>query len=90
MEYQRGQIVYSKSGHDQGETMVVLSVEGGYVYLADGKRRTLTKPKRKKIIHVQPTKFVDAALKAKLDQDDYLLDADIVKAIKSFQNKEVQ
>lgn len=90
LEYQVGQIVYSKSGHDQGDAMVVLSVEDVYVILADGKRRTLAKPKRKKIIHVQPTKFVDVALADKLNLDAYVLDADIKKAIQSFQNKEIQ
>ena len=35
MEYQSGQVVYSKSGHDKGDTLMVLFVEGAYVYLAD-------------------------------------------------------
>ena len=34
MEYQSGQVVYSKSGHDKGDTLMVLFVEGAYVYLA--------------------------------------------------------
>lgn len=50
MEYQSGQVVYSKSGHDKGDTLMVLFVEGAYVYLADGKRRKIEKPKRKKMI----------------------------------------
>ena len=41
MEYQSGQVVYSKSGHDKGDTLMVLFVEGAYVYLADGKRRKI-------------------------------------------------
>ena len=49
MEYETGQIVYSKSGHDKGGIFVILSVEGEYVYLANGKNRSLEKPKRKKI-----------------------------------------
>ena len=31
MEYQSGQVVYSKSGHDKGDTLMVLFVEGAYV-----------------------------------------------------------
>lgn len=85
MEYQSGQVVFSKNGHDQGDILIVLSVEGAYVYLADGKRRKLEKPKRKKKIHVQPTNYVDAVLAEKIAQGAYLLDADIVKAIRTYQ-----
>ncbi|HIY04774.1 MAG TPA: KOW domain-containing RNA-binding protein [Candidatus Anaerotignum merdipullorum] len=84
MEYQSGQVVYSKSGHDKGDVLIVLSVEGNYVYLADGKRRRLEKPKRKKKIHVQPTGYVDTALADKLAKHAYILNADIAKAIQRY------
>ena len=84
MEYQSGQVVYSKSGHDKGDTLMVLFVEGAYVYLADGKRRKIEKPKRKKMIHVQPTGYVDTVLVDKLAEGAYVLDADIAKAIKKY------
>ena len=77
MEYQSGQVVYSKSGHDKGDTLMVLFVEGAYVYLAE-------KPKRKKMIHVQPTGYVDTVLADKLAEGAYVLDADIAKAIKKY------
>ncbi len=89
MEYKVGQIVYSKDGHDKGEAMMVLSVEDRYLYLANGKTRKLGKPKRKKIIHVQPTHYVDANMAEKLTQNDFILDADIRKALKSYQVKAV-
>ena len=84
MEYQSGQVVYSKSGHDKGDTLMVLFVEGAYVYLADGKRRKIEKPKRKKMIHVHPTGYVDTVLADKLAEGAYVLDADIAKAIKKY------
>ena len=84
MEYQSGQMVFSKSGHDKGDILVVLYEEGAYVYMADGKRRKLEKPKRKKKIHVQPTGYVDAALAERLTVGAYLLDADIAKAIRTY------
>lgn len=84
MEYQSGQVVYSKSGHDKGDTLMVLFVEGAYVYLADGKRRKIEKPKRKKMIHVQTTGYVDTVLADKLAEGAYVLDADIAKAIKKY------
>lgn len=84
MEYQSGQVVFSKNGHDQGDILIVIAVEGAYVYLADGKRRRLEKPKRKKKIHVQPTNYVDTALAEKLLQGAYVLNADLVKAIRTY------
>lgn len=84
MEYKIGQIVYSKSGHDKGDMQIVIAVEGDYVYLADGKRRTLQKPKRKKQKHVQPTNYVDEAVAEKIEQNAYILDADIRKTIKKY------
>lgn len=88
MEYEAGQIVYSKSGHDKGKIFIILSVEGEYVYLADGKCRSLEKPKRKKIKHIQPTKFVSEFLKEKLIEKSYLLNADIVKVLREYSKNE--
>ncbi len=84
MEYQNGQMVYSKSGHDKGDVLVVVGVMGMYLQLVDGKRRKLQKPKCKKIIHVQPTNYVDIDLQNKLEKQAYVLDADIVKAIRKY------
>lgn len=89
MEYQIGQIVFSKDGHDKGELMMVFAIEDRYLYLVNGKTRKLAKPKRKKIIHIQPTHYVDADMAKKLTQNEYILDADIRKALKSYQVKAV-
>ncbi|MCL2238815.1 MAG: RNA-binding protein [Defluviitaleaceae bacterium] len=58
----------SKKGRDKGLAMIVLAVEPGktanatMLTLADGRTRTLSKPKKKKAMHVQPTnKIVDLA-----------------------------
>ena len=36
-----GTIVYSKSGHDAHRFYVVVEKSGGWVYIADGRRRKL-------------------------------------------------
>ncbi len=87
MEFTAGQIVFSKSGHDKGDAFIVVALEEGYLYIADGKRRTLEKPKKKKIKHIQKTNYVDLDIKEKLENNSYLLDADIVKALKKYINK---
>ncbi|MBR2062491.1 MAG: KOW domain-containing RNA-binding protein, partial [Anaerotignum sp.] len=68
MEYQIGQVVYSKCGHDKGDVLLVAAVNGEYLTLVDGKRRTLEKPKRKKIKHVQPTSYIEETVAQKLMQ----------------------
>lgn len=48
-----GQVVRSKNGRDIGKVFIVLSiVDDNYVKIVDGKRRTLEKPKLKKIKHL--------------------------------------
>lgn len=51
--FEIGMLVRSKAGHDQGEIFIITAVDDAYVYLADGKYRTLDKPKKKKKKHVQ-------------------------------------
>lgn len=84
MEYQIGQVVYSKSGHDQGDVQMIIAIDGDFLLLADGKRRKLEKPKRKKKMHVQPTFYVENEVAAKLQEGAYVLDADIKKALKKY------
>ena len=88
MEYQIGQVVYSKCGHDKGDVLPVAAVNGQYLTLVDGKRRTLEKPKRKKIKHVQPTSYIEETVAQKLMQHSYLLDAEVRKALKMYQTKQ--
>lgn len=56
MELRRGQVVRSKAGRDQGSLMAVLETEASWAVLADGGRRPLERPKRKKLMHLSPTK----------------------------------
>ena len=84
LEYQIGQVVYSKSGHDQGDVQMIIAIDGDFLLLADGKRRKLEKPKRKKKMHVQPTFYVENEVAAKLQKGAYVLNADIKKALKKY------
>ena len=53
MEIRRGQVMRSLAGHDKGYFQTVLRLEGAFAYVADGKRRPLEAPKKKKLMHVQ-------------------------------------
>ena len=87
MTYTVGQIVYSKCGRDEGRAFVVVKIENGYVYLADGKLRLLNKPKRKKMKHVQTTHTISDEMKEKLENNRYILDADIRRFLKKYSGR---
>ncbi|MCI8342485.1 MAG: RNA-binding protein [Firmicutes bacterium] len=84
MEYTQGQVVYSKSGRDKTLPFVVLSIDKEYLILADGKKRTLEHPKRKKNKHVQKTNYICEEIRDRLINNGYLLNSDIRKALKNF------
>lgn len=84
MEYTVGQVVYSKSGHDKNKVFIVTEVEGDFIYLVDGKSRTVDKPKKKKTKHVQKTNYEESEIRAKIENGDQLLNADFVKALKKY------
>ena len=51
--YEIGMLAKSKVGHDAGNIYVIMDVDSTYVYLADGKIRTLDRLKKKKKKHIQ-------------------------------------
>ena len=51
--YKAGRIARSIAGHDRGKVYFIIDVDDAYVYLADGRIRTLDKLKKKKKKHVQ-------------------------------------
>jgi hypothetical protein len=58
----RGQLVRSRAGHDKGSFYLVLARAEDTLYLADGRKRGVTNPKKKNIRHVQVVHRVAADL----------------------------
>ena len=52
-DIQVGSIVLSTLGRDRGNYYIVLAKEGNFVYIADGYVKTIEKPKKKNIKHLQ-------------------------------------
>lgn len=52
-QYGIGMLAKSKAGHDKDKVYVIIDADDAYVYLVDGKIRTLDKPKKKKRKHIQ-------------------------------------
>ena len=50
--FRAGQMALSDAGHDRGKLYVILEVQGESVLVADGLNKTVEKPKKKNIRHV--------------------------------------
>ena len=82
-ELEFGQLAISLAGHDKGNLYVINSSDFEYVYLVDGKYKTLCNPKKKNKKHIQPIKEVDMALLQKKELST-LTDVDIKRTIKLY------
>lgn len=54
----KGSIVRAKAGRDKDGFFIVLHCDLQYAVIADGKRRTVQHPKKKKLIHLSATNTV--------------------------------
>lgn len=77
-----GMLARSCAGHDKGNVYVIISEDIAYVYLVDGKVRTLDKPKKKKKKHIQ-------LIKDKYDIQD-IDDVRIKRILKDWKKEEVK
>lgn len=55
MTISTGSVVRAKAGRDKDGFFVVIRTEGNFAFIADGRRRKLDNPKKKKFIHLQAT-----------------------------------
>jgi len=78
--YSRGAIVMAIAGREKNELFIVTHREGDYVYLINGKTRTLESPKKKNIKHLQLILRPDVA---NVDIDN-LTNAHTIKYLKDY------
>lgn len=64
MDIVTGSIVFARAGRDKGGCFVVLGTDGTFAFIADGRRRRVEAPKKKKLIHLCATKTVLEGLPA--------------------------
>ncbi len=70
-------VVISTAGRDQGKLFYVIEADAQFVTLANGKDRTLEKPKRKKCKHVQKVLRSETRVAAKLISGDKVLNSEL-------------
>ena len=82
-------VVLSTTGRDQGKIFYVIGMEGDLLLLANGKDRTLDKPKRKKQKHVQQVLRSETRVAVKLRSGDKVLNSELRKEL-AFLSRELQ
>ena len=70
-------VVVSTAGRDSGEWFYVIAEDPIYLYLANGKDRSLDKPKRKKRKHVQKVLRSETRVAQKLLTGDKVLNGEL-------------
>ena len=87
-DFKTGMLAVSKAGHDKGRLYVVINADQEYVYLADGKNRSVCQPKKKKQKHIQINYHIPMVLAKALETEKELKDEQIKKAIKDYKNQQ--
>ena len=70
-------VVISTAGRDQGKLLYVIETDPAYLTLANGKDRTLEKPKRKKRKHIQKVLRSETRVAEKLRLGDKVLNSEL-------------
>ena len=85
-ELSEGQFVRSKAGRDKGTLFLVVGIaDEEHVYIADGVRRKVQAPKRKKNKHLQKHNAISDAVKTMLENGEKMEDAFIRREIAQHQ-----
>ncbi len=70
-------VVVSTAGRDQGNWFYVIGEDNAYLMLANGKDRSLEKPKRKKRKHTQKVLRSETRVAEKLRSGDKVLNSEL-------------
>lgn len=83
-----GMMASSKAGHDRNEVYVIVGEDEKFVYLCDGRLKTLERPKKKSRKHIQIIKNgIDEMLRQRLLEGAPVRNEEIRYAIKEFHRK---
>ena len=82
-------VVISTAGRDKDKIFYVIGIEDNLLLLANGKDRTLDKPKRKKQKHVQKVLRSETRVAVKLQNGDKVLNSELRKEL-AFLGRELQ
>ena len=76
-DFQISDVVTTVAGRDAGEWFYVIKTDDNFLYLCNGKDRTLEKPKRKKRKHAEKVLRSETRVAAKLIAGDKVLNSEL-------------
>ena len=82
-------VVIATAGRDQGKLFYVIGTDPVYLMLANGKDRSLDKPKRKKRKHIQKVLRSETRVAEKLRLGDKVLNSELRRDL-AFLSRELQ
>ena len=82
-----GDVVSSAAGHDRNGLFLVLREEGDFVWVADGKRRTVEAPKKKRRKHVVSAGVWTHPVAGRIRNGEPVLDSEVRRALGAFRNR---
>ena len=85
-----GFLASSKAGHDKDKVYVIIKEDTEYVWLADGKIKTVEKPKKKRKKHIQIIKyFYNEEIKTLLSEGKKVSDLEIMMVLKKYKKQQM-
>ena len=88
MDIAKSNIVRSVAGRDAGSLFFVLATEGDFLLLADGRRRRVESPKRKRRKHVALVGESHSLVAEKIRSSEKITNSELRKAIAAYSGKE--
>ena len=85
----KSDVVVSTQGRDKGQIFYVIEEDPQFLYLANGKDRTLDKPKRKKRKHVQKVLRSETRVGLKIASNDKVLNSELRRDL-AFLSRDMQ
>ena len=70
-------VVTSTAGRDQGSLFYVIGADGDFLMLANGKDRTLEKPKKKRLKHIKKVLRSETRVAEKLRNGDKVINSEL-------------
>ena len=81
MDIVKSNIVKSTAGRDEGDLFFVLDTQEEFLLLADGKRRRVEKPKKKKCKHVSFVGESHSVVAEKIRSSEKITNSELRKAL---------
>ena len=87
-----GFLASSKAGHDKEKIYVIIREDTEYVWLADGRIKTVSNPKKKRKKHIQIIKyfnFNNEEMQSKLLEGKEVTDLEIMMVLKKYKKQQM-